>query len=313
MPETARRACTTEVMAMQQADDRRPLEIRSPFDGSVQRAMLSLPTRPPGDPLPLVVAPHPFGWSVEEDYHGGCIGLKAPEHRGWRGVPTRANVAVLQPDGHHRAIERCSMGYEGVWRDVPAWIAAVEAVAPVDRTRIYASGLSMGGQESLLMAAHHPDVFAAAFVFNPVVDAAAWQEDLERTSNADLRAEGSDRLIVAEVGGSPAAVPDEYERRSVFGVLEGLRSLPISIWWSHLDLVVPRQVERHGMRLYDELKRLDPNGPVSEYNHTARSDLPPDPSDDQRWAIHETADYGFAVSWLLLHRLRRRPTDARMT
>lgn len=286
---------------MDRADDRRPLEIRSPYDGSVQRAVLSLPAWRPDGPLPLIVAPHPFGWSVEDDYHGGCEGLKAPEHRGWLGVPSEARVAVLQPDGHHRAVERCSMGWDGVTVDAPAWIDAVDEVVGVDRARVYACGLSMGGLESLLMAGTHPDRFAAAFAFNPVVDSAAWQEDLARTGSAELRSESSDRLIVEEVGGTPDAVPGAYARRSAFSVLEGLRRVPLTIWWSHLDLIVPRQVDCHGKRLYDELKAIDPNAPVSEYNHSGRYALSPVPTDDERWAIHETSDYAFATRWLLLH------------
>ncbi len=286
---------------MNSFDDRRALVIRSPYDGSAQRAMLSLPSRPRGGPLPLVLAPHPFGWSAEEDYRGGCEGLKAPEHRGWQGIASAAGIAVLQPDGHHRVVERCSMGYEGVVRDVPAWIAAVDGIAPVDRSRIFACGLSMGGLESLLMAGSNPGVFAALFVFNPVVDAAAWYEDLGRTSNAELRAEGSDRLIATEVGGSPAEMAAAYEVRSAFSVLDRLRDTPMTIWWSHIDLVVPRQAERHGKRLYDELKRLDPNAPVSEYNHTSRYRLSDPATDAERWGIHETADYRFATEWLLLH------------
>jgi hypothetical protein len=88
-------------------------------------------------------------------------------------------------------------------------------------------------------------------------------------------------------------------------VLESLVAIPIAIWWSHVDLVVPRQAEAHGKRLYDELKRLDPTAPVTEYDHTARYGLPAMPTDDQRWGIHETSDYRFAAHWLLLHRLRR--------
>lgn len=282
-------------------DDRRQLEIRSPHDGSVQRGMLSLPARPPAGPLPLVIAPHPFGWSVEEDYHGGCVGLKAASHRGWLGVPSETGIAVLQPEGHHRVVDRCSMGYEGVVRDLPAWIEAVDAVVRIDPSRLYACGLSMGGLESLLLTGVYPDRFAAAFVFNPVADAAAWQEDLVRTTSPELRAEGSDALIATEVGGTPDEVPDAYALRSAFGVLDGLRRVPLAIWWSRLDLVVPRQVERHGKRLYDELKRVDPASPVTEYDHTARYPLSDPPTDDERWAIHETADYAFAARWLLLH------------
>jgi dipeptidyl aminopeptidase/acylaminoacyl peptidase len=285
-------------------DDRRPLEIRSPYDGSVQRGMLSLPAGPSEGPLPLIVAPHPFGWSVDEDYHGGCIGLKAASHRGWLGVASEAGLAVLQPDGHHRVVDRCSMGYEAVVRDLPAWIEAVDAVVRFDASRVYACGLSMGGLESLLLAGTYPERFAAAFAFNPVVDAAAWQEDLVRTTSPELRAEGSDALIATEVGGTPDEVPDAYALRSAFRVLDGLRRVPLAIWWSRLDLVVPRQVERHGKRLYDELKRLDPASPVTEYDHTARYALSDPPTDGERWAIHETADYAFATRWLLLHARR---------
>ncbi len=287
---------------MDPVDDRRTVVIRSPFDGSEQRATISLPALPPRGPLPLVYAPHPFTWSVDEDYHGGCVGLKAAGHAGWRGVPSDLGIAVLQPDGHHRAVARCSMGYRGVVEDVPAWIDAAGEVVPIDRDRVYACGLSMGGLESLLVAGAHPDVFAAVFAFNPVVDPAAWQEDMATTANAELRAEDPGGLISEEVGGTPDEVPGEYARRDPFGYLEALSRIPIAIWWSHLDLVVPRQVERHGKRLYDEIKRRDPWAPVTEYDHTARLRLAPIPTDDERWAIHETADYAFAAQWLLLHR-----------
>jgi pimeloyl-ACP methyl ester carboxylesterase len=266
--------------------------------------MLSLPARRPAGPLPIVIAPHPFGWSVEEDYHGGCVGFKAASHRGWLGVPSEAGIAVLQPEGHHRVVDRCSMGYEGVMRDLPAWIEAVDDIARVDPSRVYACGLSMGGLESLLLAGTHPDRFAAAFVFNPVVDAAAWHEDLGRTTNAELRAEGSDALIATEVGGTPGDVPDAYARRNALNLLDGLRRVPLAIWWSGLDFIVPRQVECHGKRLYDELKRLDPAAPVTEVDHTARHPLSAPPTDDERWAIHETADYAAATRWLLLHARR---------
>jgi pimeloyl-ACP methyl ester carboxylesterase len=287
---------------MDQIDDRRDLEIRSPFDGSTQHAVLSLPAGSARAALPLVIAPHPFTWSVEDDYHGGCAGLKASGHAGWLGVPTGQGVAVLQPDGHHRVVPGCSMGYEGVLADVPAWISAALEVAQIDRSRVYGCGLSMGGLESVLAAAAHPGLFAAVFAFNPVIDPAAWAEDMATTANPELRGEGIDRLIAEEVGGTPAEVPDAYDRRNVFGRLEALLGLPVSIWWSELDLVVPRQAERHGKRLYDELKRLDGTTPVTEYNHTRRYALSDPPRDDERWGLHETADYAFATRWLLLHR-----------
>jgi pimeloyl-ACP methyl ester carboxylesterase len=287
---------------MRSHDESHRVKIRSPLDGTTQRATLRLPEKGPRGPIPLVIAPHPFGWSVEDDYHGGCQGLKTDEHRGWLDVASDWQIAVLQPEGHHRAVPGCSMGYEGVLRDAPVWIDAVDDAARVDRDRVYACGLSMGALEALLMAGSRPDLFAAAFAFNPVVDTRAWQEDLARTANAELRAEGSDRLIAQEVGGMPDDVPEAYAPRSAFAVLDGLCKVPVTIWWSPVDLVVPRQAECHGKRLYDELKRLDPSAPATEYDHTPRYGLPAAPTDDQRWAVHESSDYRLATEWLLRHR-----------
>ncbi len=287
---------------MRSHDQSRRVEIRSPFDGTRQFATLRMPEDGPCGPLPLVIAPHPFGWSVDDDYHGGCQGLRADEHRGWLDVASDWGIAVLQPEGHHRAVAGCSMGYAGVVQDAPVWIDAVDEQAGVDRDRVYACGLSMGALEALLTVGSHPDLFAAAFAFNPVVDSRAWQEDLARTTSAELRAEGNDRLIAQEVGGLPEELPEAYAARSAFAVLDGLRSVPVTIWWSPVDVVVPRQAECHGKHLYDELKRLDPNAPVIEYDHTSRHGLPAAPTDDQRWAVHESSNYRLAADWLLLHR-----------
>lgn len=284
------------------------LEIRSRFDGSLHTAALRLPRDRAADPLPLIYAPHPFGWTIDEDYHGGCTGLKAAGHAGWMDVASNLGVAVLQPAGHHRVVPNCSLGYEGTVLDVPQWIEAAGTSVRVDPDRVYACGLSMGGQESLLALGRHPGLFAAAFVFNPVVDVAAWQEDLTRTPIADLRAEGAARHIVEEVGGFPADVPERYRERSPLDLLLELGHVPLAIWWSTVDAVVPRQVECHGKRLYDALKGADAAAPVTEYEHSHRYGFGPSPTDEQRWAIHETAEYAFAARWLLLH---RRTTDTR--
>ena len=293
---------------MARADVAVEVQIRSPHDGGLQRAVLRLPRRTARGRLPIIFAPHPFSWSVDDDYYGGCSGLKAARHSGWRGVPSELGVAVLQPFGHHRAVEWCSMGYAGVIRDVPAWIDVVDDAVGIDRDRVYGCGLSMGGLESLLAAAHHPRLFAAVFAFNPVVDARAWYEDLARTESAELRAEGSDTLIAREVGGLPNEIPGAWAERSVFGAIDGLRTMPTTIWWSRVDLVVPRQAERHGKHLYDELKRRDPAAPVSEYDHTNRCGFAEPLTDDERWAIHESSEYAFAARWLLLHRRWRAPS-----
>ena len=72
--------------------------------------------------------------------------------------------------------------------------------------------------------------------------------------------------------------------------------------------MVPHQVEYHGRHLYDEIKALGTGNPVTEYDHSSLAGIGPIATDDEGWAIHETADYAFAVRWLLLHR-NRTPSD----
>ena len=283
-------------------DVTRIIEMRSRYDASLQAAALRMPPGRPSQPLPLIFAPHPFGWSVDEDYHGGCSGLRAASHQGWLEVATRMQVAVLQPFGHHRRVAGCSVGYEGGVNDVPDWVSAVNEHVPIDRDRVYACGLSMGGLECLLAVGRYPGIFAAAFVFNPVVDLASWHDDLAATAVSDLANEGNDALIVEEVGALPSEDPVAYRARSASSLVASLGQVPLTIWWSRLDAVVPRQVERHGKWLYDAIKDGDPGAPVSEYEHSGRYRLDDPPSADQCWAIHETADYAFATHWLLLHR-----------
>ena len=277
------------------------LEIRSEFDGSTQLATLRLPASQPPGPIPLIYAPHPFGWSVDEDYLGGCQGLKASRHGGWKDVASDLGLAIVQPFGHARRVAGCSLGYEATVRDIPDLIAAVGARVVIDARRVYACGLSMGAQEALLAAGTYPARFAAAFAFNPVVDVAAWWRDLTQTTHPDLRAEHNDSLIVEEVGGTPDEVPERYRQRSPHRLLAGLSRVPLTIWWSNHDVVVPHQLEHHGKRLYDELKSMGNANPVSEYEHSRMAGIGPDPSADEGWAIHETADYRFAARWLLLH------------
>lgn len=284
------------------------LEMRSPYDGSSQRAVLRLPAQPLGGPTPLVVAPHPFGWTVDEDYDGGCPGIKATRHSGWRGVATDLGVAILQPMGHHRRVPGCSLGFEAVICDIPSWLQVVDANVTIDRQRVYACGLSMGGLESLLAAAHLPDVFAAAFVFNPVVDVARWHDDLATTPIEELREEGGARRIALEVGGRPSEVPDLYRARTPMALLSNLARVPLTIWWSRVDSVVPGQATHHGKHLFDALKATDPAAPVSEYDHTSRYGYGDAPTLLEGWAIHESSDYRLAARWLLAHRRGGQPT-----
>jgi poly(3-hydroxybutyrate) depolymerase len=280
---------------------RRLVEFVSPADGSPQRADVYAPEGLEA-PAPVVLAPHPITWTAAQDYHGGLAGSKRGHHRGWRGLAAKYGVIVVMPHGHHRRVERCSLAGPEQIADMAFLVGELnDAGYPVDRSRVYACGLSMGGLEALVAVGRHPELFAAVAVFNPIVDLGAWHDDLERTPVAEIREFGTAAKIVEEVGGLPTAELSAYAERSATSYLDGLGQVPTLLFWSALDLIVPRQETHHAYRLYRELKRLGAARPACEYEHTASHALTR-VNETIRWQLHEWCDYDLALHWLLAHR-----------
>ena len=110
------------------------------------------------DPVPLVLY-----------FHGiNCCGLYGAEQSGWADVADREGFAVVFPDA---TIE---MRWN-VWDDprLPSDVAFVRAlidhmdeVHPVDRSRIYLSGFSMGSMFSNALACSYPELFAGVVACN---------------------------------------------------------------------------------------------------------------------------------------------------
>ncbi|MCC6146971.1 MAG: prolyl oligopeptidase family serine peptidase [Anaerolineaceae bacterium] len=252
-------------------------------------------------PLPLVIAPHAITWTARQDYHGGLPGLNRTYHRGYYNLASKYNVTIAMPHGHHHSSENSSLANPPHIQDmacIPEILAANGF--SVDRGRIYVCGLSMGGLEALVLAGQYPGLIAAAVAFNPIVDLAAWQEDMENSPLPEIKEFGTAENISAEVGGRPADVPRLYKERSVFPYIEGLAHVPTLIFWSNLDIIVPRQRERHTYQLYLQVKAVDPDSPIVEYNHT-KIHGKIDPSIKTRWMLHEWCDYDWALQWLLHH------------
>ena len=275
------------------------LSFRSPADGSWQKVDVHSPSQPTSDPLPLVIGLHGATWSAEQDYHWGPPDLKVGYHRGWYGLAERYGVIVAQPHGHHRREEYMSFAGPEQIADI-AGLPDVLAAAgyAVDRRRVYACGLSMGGQEALVAAGRHPDLFAAVVAFNPVIDLAVLQQDMVEV---DAR-RGTDAAprIANEVGGLPDAVPEAYAERSPLSYVRGLAEVPTMIFWSDIDFIVPRQVTHHTYRLYQLVKAISPVSPICEYNHTRSHGLS-DFDQEVCWQLHEWSDYELALNWLLIH------------
>lgn len=274
--------------------------------GAERFAIVDAPASALEQPTPLILAPHPATWSAAENFHGGAADTVV-HHHGWRGVAERHGVIVVAPETVGRATPLTSLGYEGALDDSMAAIEAVKAIGyRVDPDRVYACGLSMGGQEALLHVARNPGFFAGAVAFNPWVDLIAWYEDFCVSPHyADLAGDPAmDELYRREIGGTPAEAPEAYRARSPIAFADRLTDTPLLIYWSHLDDIVPNQATRQSMALHRAIKALDPLAPVAEFNHTFTHgytlfDL------RERWALHEFSDYDLATRWLLT--LRRTP------
>lgn len=275
------------------------LRMPSPFDGSEHVLLVEAPTAV--GPRPLIISPHPCTWTAEENYGTGPAGIKWT-HPGWAGVAERYGAIVVCPAGHGRRSATVSMGWEGQIADlaaIPDFLASQGF--QIDRHRVYACGLSMGGLESLLLAAFHPHLLAAVFAFNPVVDPVAWYEDLRDNAPPDLRLERIDHQIALEIGGTPEEQPAAWGRRNPLRHVDALTTTPIMLYWSDRDAVVPRQRTHHAVALYRRVKALDPNAPIAEYNHTRSHGLA-EFTPEIDWGLHEFADYDLATRWLISHR-----------
>lgn len=223
-------------------------------DGWRSHAVLLLPSwyGPRRDPpIPLVICPH-----------GRNTRPEAAARR-WLFLPTIGGFAVVIPAGHGRVLALDSWGYPGQIADLARMPLLVRRAVPYLRLRrghIYAVGVSMGGQEALLLLARHPRLLAGVIAFDPAVDLADRYRELPRIPfGRSIQAE-----MRREVGGAPARRPGAYRRRSPIAYAREIaRShVPVELWWSVDDRVILDQSARQAGLLYAEVKRLDPRAPV---------------------------------------------------
>jgi pimeloyl-ACP methyl ester carboxylesterase len=217
------------------------------------------------NPLPLVISPHGRGATGESnaDFFGH--------------LPAIGHFAVVSPDGMGRRTRRFSYGYAGQIDDLAKLPAAVTRALPwvrIDRTRIYALGSSMGGQETALLVARHPHLLAGAAAMDSVTDLSRRYHQLAEMpcDKSCLAKWGMPRgrnlqsVMRREVGGTPETNPRAYASRSALSLAAAIAAsgVPLQIWWSSADKIVIDQ--RHQSdALYREIRRLNPCAAVSAY------------------------------------------------
>jgi poly(3-hydroxybutyrate) depolymerase len=213
--------------------------------------------------IPLVISPHGRGTS-------GRANAKL-----WGDLPSVGAFAVVNPDGEGDALGVYSWGAPGQIEDLARMPEIVHRALPwlrIDRRRIYAFGGSMGGQETLLLLAKHPELLAGAAAFDSVVDFAHQYRRYGRLPcNARCRAQlGTSvgtvlqRLARTEVGGDPATSPRAYAARSPITHARAIADacVPLQLWWSRRDRILV-DPERQSGRLLREVRRINRTAPIT--------------------------------------------------
>jgi pimeloyl-ACP methyl ester carboxylesterase len=218
-----------------------------------------------GSALPLVISPH----------GRGATGRSNATF--WGDLPALGNFVVVNPDGMGRRLKRFSYGYRGEIDDLARMPDVLERALPwlrIDRTRIYALGSSMGGQETLLLVARHPHLLAGAAAMDSVTDLGRRYRQLlqvpcDRKCLArwgEPRGANLQSVMRREVGGRPDQAPGAYAARSPLALAERIASsgVRLQVWWSSEDRIVVDQAHQSGA-LFRELRRLNPCAPTTAY------------------------------------------------
>jgi pimeloyl-ACP methyl ester carboxylesterase len=237
-------------------------------DGFWRPAYVALPRwYGPDDhpPIPLIISPHGRGVDGFENV------------RRWGDLPAAGPFAVVNPDGQGRRLALLSWGYSGQIADLARMPRIVEHALPwvrIDRHRVYAFGTSMGGQETLLLAARYPRLLAGAAAFDSVADLALQYRDFRllpcagrcRRIWAEPIGLGLQQLARVEVGATPRDEGRAYALRSplTYARRLALSGVPLELWWSNADRTVAQEPRQSG-RLFRRLRQINPAAPVEGF------------------------------------------------
>lgn len=254
-------------------------------DGLDRRAWLFTPGDAVG-PFRVVLSPHPFGLTAVGNLFGETGG-----HRTLVDIPgiapaaRRHGFAVLSLAAEGRRVTGASLGWPP---HLDAYVTALQqAVAAghrLDLEAVVAAGLSMGGQEAILLGCRHPDLVRGVAAQSPVTDLVAWHRHLSSIPD------GSDHAsaILAEVGGDHTERPQAWADRSPMS--QPAPRVPLQIRLNSLDSLVPAAEQG----LAYAAARTDAPGSTEVVD-----DLPVliDGRDPGR-AAHEHVSWDAMLSWL---------------
>jgi pimeloyl-ACP methyl ester carboxylesterase len=257
-----------------------------------------------------VISPHGrnnFGWGNAAHY--------------WQDLPAQGPFALICPDGLSRAHDKASTpldqpphdpslftyGYRQWIDDLARMPKIAQETLPwlrIDLTRVYVLGSSMGGQETLLLAARYPRSLsggtgrlagAAAFdstcdlatqcaylthlpaahgVDPPAVAARMIQEVNAKPGNVRAFRQGATfynaklerHMTIAELLSKLPRKPSLWNERSPLNYVDRLArlSFPLRLYWSSHDTVVGNQGPNQTGKLYRQIKAKNPSANVKQ-------------------------------------------------
>jgi pimeloyl-ACP methyl ester carboxylesterase len=232
------------------------IQYTNPFDQSQGEALVDVPKNLK-TPVPLIVTPHGANWTQEQNR---CL---------WTGLADQFNVIILYPRHQGKVNPRLSLGSPKQLANLQAAIAEVERRYPVDKSRVYASGISQGAIESLLLAGRNPKQFAGVLAMNPIADYLAFYDDVspaaaEQTPDAGLRKlrtatwAAFRKLMEVDFGGLPDAARAEYFSRSPVIFAPNLATVPVILYWAEDDELIPNGQTHQGGLLAQLIRSFQP-------------------------------------------------------
>ena len=141
-----------------------------------------------------------------------------------------------------------AMGSDLAVQDIVDAVNYAKKNANVDPSRVYVTGASGGGMGSLLAASRHPEIWAGAAPWVPVVDILDWYK-----YNAKFPSRKYRKQIVGAAGGDPTQsekAAEETKKRSPITYLNQNINVPIYIAHGIKDILVPPD---HSLRAYNLL------------------------------------------------------------
>ncbi|MDD4816475.1 MAG: prolyl oligopeptidase family serine peptidase [Victivallaceae bacterium] len=250
-------------------------DFKSSYDGSTQKAAGFVPDDIASNktPRPLLMIAHFMGGDRYTAKRSGYY--EAAAKRGW---------LVAAPELHGKNTDgKTSCSALEAQHDMIDAMNYMTSNYPVDKTRVYVAGRSMGGMLTAIMLAKYPDIFAAGVAGQGCYDMTALNE----------LAGGVEGAILRELGDDPFEAP----RRSAANYAGNLATVPIIMWHGGSDgLVAPAQSERLFEAIAEYQKYIRPVFYIANSGHLNQN-VGAEWICDQLLPYQMTSDAGLPVRW----------------